>query len=171
MQEINSVGLKSGFLASFAALALSSTFWVMVDLMVLAAGISMSLEAGLLASIFFGIVDVAEDAEELEVVVEDDEDDDDEQVLLSESESLCVLSVCPGMLPVVVSVSMCGLSELSDVECVLFVSVCVSVCLWILSFMSDLLATRGRFSCRGRCCRWSADAVMLLTAGASNRSA
>ena len=88
VQEINSVGLKSGFLASLAALALSSTFWVMVDLMVLAAGISMSLEAGLLASIFFLVVEVVEDAEELEVEVEDEDDDDDEQVLLSESESL-----------------------------------------------------------------------------------
>ena len=74
--------------------------------MVLAAGISMSLEAGLLASIFFLVVEVVEDAEELEVEVEDEDDDDDEQVLLSESESLCMLVECPGMLPVVVSVSM-----------------------------------------------------------------
>ena len=116
--------------------------------MVLAAGISMSLVAGLFASIFFWVTEVVEEAEELEVVVEDEDDDEDEQVLLSESESLCVLVECPGMLPAVVSVSMCGLS---DVECVPFV--CVSVCLWILVFMSELLAARGRLSRRGRCCR------------------
>ena len=62
--EINSVGLNSGFLASLTALALSSTFLVMVDLIVLAAGTSMSAVADLLASIF-GLTEVVVEAEEL----------------------------------------------------------------------------------------------------------
>ena len=48
------------------------------------------------------------------------DEDEEEQVLLSESESLRFV-LCPGMLPLVVSVSMCGLSEVRFTECVVFV--------------------------------------------------
>ena len=127
MQEINSVGLNSGFLASLAAFILSSIFLVTVDLMVLAAGTSMSLAAGLLASIAEGLMDVVDVVEELE---EDEElvvHEEDEQELLSESESLCVCVVCPGVLPVVKSVSVCDLSVVVSFECLLFVN--LSECL------------------------------------------
>ena len=100
---MNSVGLKSGFFASLTALVLSSTFLEMVDLMVLAAGISMPLGAGLL-SVILGLVWVEEvveleDDDEVEV-----EEDKEEQVLQSESESLG-FALCPGMFPLVMSVS------------------------------------------------------------------
>ena len=86
VHEMNSVGLKSGFLASLAALVLSSIFLEMVDLMVLAAGISMSLLAGLLASMLLGLTEEAVELVDEDEVVE--EEDEEEQVLLSESESL-----------------------------------------------------------------------------------
>ena len=164
---MNSDGLKSGFFAVLMALDLSSSFLEMVDLMVLAAGTSISLAAGLLPFIALGLVDVVEEAEELE---EDDDvvdDEDDEQVLLSESESLCEFVVCPGMLPVVLSVSMCGLSEVKFVECVGFV--CVSVCLWISASLSvPSLAARGRTAGldRGRWC--SVGVCLLYTSDAAD---
>ena len=104
VEEINSVGLKSGFLSFLAELTLSSNFCEMVDLIVLAAGISIASVAALLASILLDLV-VVEEADELVDEEEElDEVEDEEYVLLSESESLSVV-VCPGMLPVVESVS------------------------------------------------------------------
>ena len=171
VQVMNSVGLKSGFLAVLMALVLSSSFWEMVDLMVLAAGSSISLAAGLLAFIALGLLEEVDEAEELEEDEDEVEDEAEEQLLLSESESLLVV-VCPGMLPVVLSVSMCGLSEVKFVECVVFV--CVSFCLWISASLSPptFLAARGRAagSGRGRCCSFEGVAVLLFSFGLSNRS-
>ena len=104
--EMNSVGLKSGFFANLAELTLSSNFFEIVDLIVLAAGTSIASGAARFASMVeaLGFADVVEEVAELEEDDDEDEDDEDaEQVLLSESESLKVV-VCPGMLPVVVSV-------------------------------------------------------------------
>ena len=132
----------------------------------------MSLAAGRLASIALGLVEM-EGVEELEedddVVVDEDEE---EQVLLSESESLEFV-LCPGMFPLVVSVSMCGLSVVWLVECVVFV--CVSVCLWISSlFMPASLAARGQVAGFDR---WRCDSIeiaaallLLLSVGSSKRS-
>ena len=111
---------------------------------------------------------VVEDDEELEEVEDDLEDEDDvEQELLSESESLSV--ECPGMFPVVLSVSVWLVSEVGCVVVVVCVLiVCVFVCLWIspdLSFMSGLSVTRVRCSttaARGRCCCFAAGAAVLL---------
>ena len=111
------------------ALDLSSIFLEMVERMVLAAGTSISLAAGLLPFIALSLLERVEQADELDEDEEDVEDELEEQVLESESESLCVVVVCPGMLPVVLTVSMCGLSVVRSDECV--VIVCLSVCLWI----------------------------------------
>ena len=104
--EINSVGLKSGFFASLAAWTLSSNFLEIVDLMVFAAGTSISSVAVLFwsmvdlagAAVVVVVVVVVEVVEELEDEDEDDEEVEEEQVLESESESLWFV-VCPGMLP------------------------------------------------------------------------
>lgn len=103
---------------------------------------------------------MVEDAEELEEDEDEVEDEDDvEQVLLSESESLRV-DVCPGMLPVVVSVSVWFVSVVgcvSFVDCVSFV--CVFVCLWIsvnMSFITSPFATRVCCLARGRWCSFAA---------------
>ena len=129
VQVMNSVGLKSGFLAVLMALDLSSIFLEMVERIVLAAGTSISLAAGLFPFIALALLERVEQADELDEVEEDVEDELEEQILESESESLCELVVCPGMFPVVLSVSVCDLSVVRSDECV--VIVCLSVCLWI----------------------------------------
>ena len=109
--EINSVGLKSGFLAALAELTLSSYFCEMVDLIVFAVGTTMAfgvarlaLGSMLLVGEVVVVVDLVEAEELVEVEDEVDVEELEEQVLQSESESL-LAAVCPGMLPVVVSVS------------------------------------------------------------------
>ena len=168
--DINSVGLKLGSLASLAAFTFSSYLVEMVDLIVFAAGTSIASGAALFESMvdFVG-TGVVEDVEELEEVEDELEDEDDvEQVLLSESESLSVVE-CPGMFPVVLSVSVWLVSEVGCVVVVVCVLiVCVFVCLWIspdLSFMSSLFAARVRCStpaARGRWCCFAAVAAVLL---------
>ena len=81
--EMNSVGLKSGFLAAFAELTLSSYFWEIVERIVFPAGISMA-SAALLLPFMVEVVEV----DEAELEEEDDElEEEDEQSLVSESES------------------------------------------------------------------------------------
>ena len=123
----NSVGLKSGFFAAFAALTLSSNFFDTVERIVLLAGISIISSAVLLLlevilgepGVAWEGVDTEDELEDLDEV-EDEDEEDDELESLSESECL---SVWGGMLPVCVSVWLWSMS--------MSLSVCVSVCLCI----------------------------------------
>ena len=92
---MNSVGLKSGFLAALTLFALSSYFFEIVDRIVFPAGNSMS--SGDL--LFPFMVEVVEEDEVLEVEV-DELDEDDEQSLVSESESEWLSVKVVGVFPV-----------------------------------------------------------------------
>ena len=114
------------------------------DLLALFLLMVLELDGVVAGEVSFGevVVEVAEAAEELELLEVLEEAELDEVELVSLSESEC-LSASDGVLPVSLSVCVCGVSVLVEV-----VSVCVSECLWInlASFLLSLASTRGRCS-------------------------
>ena len=90
LDEINSVGLNSGFLAALRVLSLSSNFWDTVERIVLAGGISISSVGRLpLVAIVVGGRDGVEVLDE--VVAVDEIDVEEQQLSESESELLSVV--------------------------------------------------------------------------------
>ena len=142
-------------------MALSSSFWEMVDLIVLLAGTSMASGAGLLLWLILvgsAIGNCVEVEEELEDEDVEEDEELEEHVLLSESESE-VTVLWLGRFPPVVSV--CVSCELSFV-CVLIV--CVFVCLWI---WSDLVFMSVSFATRGTIARWRCSAFVDIASSLS----